>query len=263
MIEKSSLHPYGFNRTTNAVYDWAKKSLHDIRATPYLAVPNRIAGRIRAYHYDGAEFLELFLSADPTRTNEYLVSLKIPLSAEDEPADDHDDDFCYSTDMEEVYGVPDMIEAVHMIGILTQSLGIRPEYGASCDLDDKTCESVDKIAQAVREQLGQGEIDGQIFPYRIDGTDGCAVLSLDLWLNDNRRQWTSVMLEVIGEQEYYISDSEISVGVCDGVTAIQIIGLLSDKLNMLPTVGKLSNETNPYCTAPWQAGQTNGDLKLL
>jgi len=108
-MKRSDLGPMGFTYTHSAGYEWAGKQVLSIRKA-IAGKPLPVQGHLWTYRHDGCEMLAL----DVTCGDESVYNGTIT-GNDGEYESDLSDDEAY---------VPDMVEAVHLVGIILKSLNI-------------------------------------------------------------------------------------------------------------------------------------------
>jgi hypothetical protein len=123
----------GFTRTTNDVYDWAKAVVTKVKEK---LPEGQINAAVWAYREQGYEWLAVCFHRDDDDT--YDLGFTI--------GEDH------SFHLVEP-GVPDMTEALHMVGILCEALAAKIQIGRRCNEVNPYC---------TQEEWRPGQTNGQL-----------------------------------------------------------------------------------------------------
>lgn len=124
MNNQCRLPASGFTETLNEVYEWAKNTVIKAKA----AMPDGgITVVVWAYREQNSEWLSVDFYDEKDR--DYCMTFLIG-----EP---------HTFEMSEPY-VPDMTEALHMVGIVIEALGAKVKIGRRCNEVNKYCTPEEK-----------------------------------------------------------------------------------------------------------------------
>lgn len=118
-FEGCDLRASGFTKTTNGVYDWAAAVVAKVKEK---LPEGRLNAAVWAYREKGYEWLAVCFHCDDEDTNDLGFTI----------GEDH------SFHLVEP-GVPDMTEALHMVGILCEALGAKIQIGRRCNELNQYC----------------------------------------------------------------------------------------------------------------------------
>lgn len=120
--------PSGYTYTLNNVYDWAKESLKKIKhelGISLIESKDDVKAYMWAYRYDNGKNKYIAFDLVNIKNNfHYCINFSI--------GDKHTFNINEPT-------VPDVVEAIHMIGLISTALGIKTEIGSYSNEVNKYC----------------------------------------------------------------------------------------------------------------------------